>query len=81
MTAESASADQTLDATGLACPLPVLKAKKAIRDVPAGGLLTVVATDPGAVKDFESFCEVTGHTLESWRDDAGTYRFWIRKKS
>ena len=45
-----------LDATGLLCPLPVLKARRALKAVPAGGVLEVLATDPGAVKDFEHFC-------------------------
>lgn len=71
-------ADVKLDATGLKCPLPVLKAGKAIKQVPAGGTLEVLATDPGAVADFEAFCE-SGHyaLLEQTLDD-GVYRFVIR---
>jgi tRNA 2-thiouridine synthesizing protein A len=68
-----------LDATGLKCPLPVLKARKAMRDVPDGGVLRVLATDPGAAKDFEHFCKTTGHHLLSAREDAGTLIFEIRK--
>ena len=69
-----------LDATGLICPLPVLRARKAMRDVVPGGLLEVRATDPAAVKDFANFCEATGHTLvESRQDDAGVYVFVMRK--
>ena len=56
-------ADQVLDAKGLNCPLPILKAKKALKDVPIGGTLQVLATDPGAVKDFEAFCRTTGNDL------------------
>ncbi len=69
-----------LDVKGLACPLPVLRAKKAMRDVAPGELLEVLATDPGTVEDFEAFCEVTGHTLVDRRDDAGVFTFLIRKK-
>jgi tRNA 2-thiouridine synthesizing protein A len=69
-----------LDATGLTCPLPVLRARKAMRDVPAGGLLEVRATDPAALKDFPAFCEATGHTLVETTDEgAGVYVFVIRK--
>lgn len=68
-----------LDAKGLKCPLPVLKARKAMREVAAGGVLRVIATDPGAVKDFQHFCKTTGHQLVAWRDEAGTLTFDIRK--
>jgi tRNA 2-thiouridine synthesizing protein A len=68
-----------LDTKGMRCPLPVLKARKAMRDVPEGGVLRVLATDPGAVKDFEHFCKTTGHQLLSARDDGGTLVFEIRK--
>ena len=49
-------ADYTLDAKGLNCPLPILKARKALKEVPADGILEILATDPGAVADFEAFC-------------------------
>ncbi len=68
-----------LDASGLKCPLPVLKARKAMRDVPAGGVLRIIATDPGAPKDFEHFCETTGHQLLALREEAGTLTFDIKK--
>jgi tRNA 2-thiouridine synthesizing protein A len=68
-----------LDASGLKCPLPVLKARKAMRDVPAGGVLRVIATDPGAPKDFEHFCKTTGHQLLTQREEAGVLTFDIRK--
>jgi tRNA 2-thiouridine synthesizing protein A len=68
-----------LDTKGLKCPLPVLKARKAMRDVPAGGVLRVLATDPGAVKDFEHFCKTTGHQLLACRDEAGVLTLEIRK--
>ncbi len=69
-----------LDVKGLACPLPVLRAKKAMREVPAGEILTVLATDPGAVKDFDEFCRATGHSLVDHAADAGVFTFHIRKK-
>jgi tRNA 2-thiouridine synthesizing protein A len=69
-----------LDATGLICPLPVLRARKAMRDVAPGGLLEVRATDPAAVKDFAAFCEATGHVLvDSRQEDGGIYVFVMRK--
>ena len=72
--------DSTLDATGLLCPLPVLKARRALKAVPAGGLLEVLATDPGAIKDFEHFCQTTGCELvESGELEGGVLRFLLRK--
>ncbi|MBY0431220.1 MAG: sulfurtransferase TusA family protein [Rhodospirillales bacterium] len=68
-----------LDVTGLSCPLPVLRAKKAIKEVPEGDMLQVMATDPGAVKDFEVFCRQTGNDLLSWREEDGVYIFEIRR--
>ena len=70
-----------LDATGLKCPLPVLRARKAMKGVAAGGLLEVKATDPGAVADFKSFCETTGDELVDWQENAGIFLFRIRKKA
>ena len=72
--------DSTLDATGLLCPLPVLKARRALREVPAGGVLEVLATDPGATKDFEHFCQTTGCTLlEAGEQAGGVLRFLLQK--
>jgi tRNA 2-thiouridine synthesizing protein A len=72
-------ADTTLDARGLNCPLPILKAKKAIKDLPQGGTLEVLATDPGSVADFAAFCRTTGNELvESEQQDGGVYRFIIK---
>ena len=71
--------EATLDARGLKCPLPVLKARRALKDLPAGGILEVLATDPGATKDFAHFCETTGCVLvESGRED-DVLRFILRK--
>jgi tRNA 2-thiouridine synthesizing protein A len=72
--------DSTLDATGLLCPLPVLKARRALRTVPAGGILEVLATDPGATKDFEHFCQTTGCTLVAASEErGGVLRFRLKK--
>jgi tRNA 2-thiouridine synthesizing protein A len=72
-------ADHTLDAKGLNCPLPILKARKALKDVPAGGTLEILATDPGSVADFEAFCRQTGHELVEQSEDDGTFRFLLKK--
>ncbi|MCI5076950.1 sulfurtransferase TusA family protein [Oricola sp.] len=71
-------ADQVLDAKGLNCPLPILRAKKALKEVPTGGTLEVQATDPGSVKDFEAFCRSTGNELLESRQEGGTYVFLIK---
>jgi len=71
-------ADQVLDAKGLNCPLPILRAKKALKTVPTGGTLEIQATDPGAVKDFEAFCRSTGNELLESKQDGGTYVFVIK---
>ena len=72
-------ADKTLDAKGLNCPLPILKARKALKEVPAGGTLEILATDPGSVADFEAFCRQTGNELVEHAVDDGVYRFLIKK--
>ena len=72
--------ETTLDATGLLCPLPVLKARRALKAVPAGAVLEVLATDPGATKDFEHFCQTTGCTLVAANEAPdGVLRFLLRK--
>ncbi len=68
-----------LDTKGLNCPLPILRVKQAIKDVPPGGTLQVLATDPGAVKDFEAFCKATGQQLLDWKEEAGIFTFNIRR--
>ena len=76
---DATPADATLDATGMLCPLPVLKARRALRDVPAGGILEVLATDPGAVADFEHFCRTTGCELLEASETDGVLRFRLKK--
>jgi len=68
-----------LDARGLKCPLPVLKARRALKEVPAGGVLRVLATDPGAEKDFAHFCETTGCELLESAWEGGELRLALRK--
>lgn len=69
-----------LDVTGLNCPMPLLKAKKALNELPAGGLLKVLATDPGSVRDFETFSRQSGHALlESSREES-VFTYLLRKK-
>ena len=72
-------ADHTLDAKGLNCPLPILKARKALKEVPADGILEILATDPGSVADFEAFCRQTGNELLEHSEDDGVSRFLIQK--
>ena len=72
-------ADQLLDTKGLNCPLPILRAKKALKSIQAGGTLEVLSTDPGSVADFGAFCRTTGNELLEQDEDAGVYRYVIRK--
>jgi tRNA 2-thiouridine synthesizing protein A len=72
-------ADQLLDAKGLNCPLPILKARKALQLVPAGGTLEILSTDPGSVADFQAFCRITGNTLLEQTEEDGVYRFVMKK--
>ena len=67
------------DAKGLNCPLPILKARKALKEVPDGGTLEIIATDPGAVADFQAFCRQTGNELLETSEDGDIYRFLIKK--
>lgn len=73
------SADEILDAKGLNCPLPILKAKKALKTVPAGNTLEIFATDPGSVADFAAFCRTTGNELLESSEEDGVYRFLIKR--
>jgi len=70
-------ATQTVDAKGLNCPVPVLRAKKALKGLSAGDTLEVLATDPGAVADFESFSRATGNELTESGEIDGVFRFVI----
>ena len=71
-------ADQLLDAKGLNCPLPILKAKKALKGMAAGQVLEIQATDPGSVADFAAFCNQTGNELLSQSSEGDVYKFEIK---
>lgn len=73
------NADMELDARGLNCPLPILRAKKALNGLTAGKVLKVMATDPGAAKDFAAFAKQTGDELLSSIEESGEYVFFLRK--
>lgn len=70
---------ERLDARGLNCPLPILRTKKTISTLNSGDILEVVSTDPGSLKDIESFCHQTGHELLSSLQSDGDFIFNIRK--
>lgn len=72
-------ATQTLDAKGLNCPLPILKAKKAITALKAGDTLEVLSTDPGSVQDFQAFSRATGNALLESGEAGGVFRFLLKK--
>ncbi len=71
--------DQELDASGLNCPLPILRAKKALNGMDAGQVLHIISTDPGAVKDFEAFAKQTGNELTESREESGKFYFLVKK--
>lgn len=71
--------NQTLDARGLNCPLPILRTRKALNAMGVGETLEVIATDPGAVKDISAFCQQTGNCLLSTRAEGNEHVFVIRK--
>ena len=72
-------ADLTLDATGLKCPMPVLRARRALKSMASGAVLKLLADDPASAKDVPAFCEMTGDTLENTAHDGETLIFHIRK--
>jgi tRNA 2-thiouridine synthesizing protein A len=73
------TADRELDVRGLSCPLPILRAKKALADLQSGQVLKVMATDPGSVKDFQAFCKQTGNELLSHSEGA-EFTFFMKKR-
>ncbi|NOT15220.1 MAG: sulfurtransferase TusA family protein [Methylotenera sp.] len=70
-----------LDASGLNCPLPILRCKKGLSDMEASQVLKITATDPGSVKDFNAFCMQTRHELLQLEEENSAYIFYIRKRS
>ena len=75
------NADRELDARGLNCPLPILRAKKALADMSSGQILKVVCTDPGSVRDFQAFCKQTGNELLAQETTNGTeYVTYLKRR-
>jgi tRNA 2-thiouridine synthesizing protein A len=70
---------QTLDCKGLLCPLPIIKLSKAIKGIEPGAVLEMLATDPGSVPDMEAFQSQTGHEIVAREQQAGVYRFLVRR--
>ena len=71
--------DVELDASGLNCPLPLLKAKMELNRMASGAVLKVIATDAGSQRDFRTFVRLAGHTLLREEDEAGVYQYWLKK--
>ncbi|CUS53488.1 Molybdopterin biosynthesis protein MoeB [hydrothermal vent metagenome] len=71
--------DQELDARGLNCPLPILRAKKTLNAMTGGQILKIMATDPGSVKDFEAFAKQTGNELLDSSEVEGEFHFTLKK--
>ena len=71
---------QTVDARGLSCPMPIVKTAQAIKTIPSGGLIEVLATDAGSVKDIAAWSRTTGNELVEQTVDGGVYRFVLRRK-
>ncbi|MFS0826175.1 sulfurtransferase TusA family protein [Pseudomonas phoenicis] len=76
---ESLTCAAEVDASGLNCPLPLLKAKMALNGLDSGALLKVIATDAGSQRDFHTFARLSGHALVDERIDGGVYTYWLRK--
>jgi len=72
-------ANQVLDTSGLNCPLPILKTKKALKQMEAGQILEVISTDAGSVKDIQAFCNQTGNKLIKINEDDNKYVFMVEK--
>jgi tRNA 2-thiouridine synthesizing protein A len=73
--------ETVLDVKGMNCPLPVLRANRALRSMPPGARLRVLATDRAAVADFQVFCRETGHALLAWSEETGVFSFVIRRRA
>ncbi len=71
--------DEELDASGLNCPLPILRAKKSLSGMASGKVLHIIATDPGSVKDFEAFARQTGNELMESKEEGGKFHFLIKR--
>jgi tRNA 2-thiouridine synthesizing protein A len=71
--------DQVLDCTGLACPMPIVKTKKAVDALPVGQVLQLIATDPGSRPDVDAWTRKTGHVLGAAEQTNGKFIFYIKK--
>ncbi|WP_295485901.1 sulfurtransferase TusA family protein [uncultured Pseudomonas sp.] len=76
---DTPTCDAELDACGLNCPLPLLKAKMALNRLDSGAVLKVVATDAGSQRDFRTFAQLSGHSLLAEAAESGIYTYWLRK--
>lgn len=72
--------DKELDARGLNCPLPILRAKKALTDMTGGQVLRILSTDPGSVKDFQAFAKQTGNELLASAENNKEFEFYLKRK-
>jgi tRNA 2-thiouridine synthesizing protein A len=77
---DALQADHEVDATGLNCPLPILRAKKALALLQSGQILKVVSTDPGAPRDFAAFARQTGNELVQVDEHPGSWTFWMKRR-
>ncbi|MGR3764560.1 sulfurtransferase TusA family protein [Rossellomorea sp. NS-SX7] len=73
------NADKVLDAKGLACPMPIVKTRKAIKEIEAGQILEVQTTDKGAKSDLTAWAKSTGHELVESKEENDVFTFWIKK--
>lgn len=74
------AADQEVDASGLNCPLPILRAKKALNGLESGKVLKIISTDPGSRRDFEAFSRQTGHELLKSEENGKSWNFFLKRK-
>ena len=73
-------ADKTIDTSGLTCPLPILKAKKALAELQSGQVLQVIATDPNSLRDFQAFAKQTGNELLGQKEENRVFEFFLKRK-
>ena len=71
---------QSIDARGLSCPMPIVKTAQAVKAIPSGAAVEVLATDAGSIKDVAAWCKATGNELVEQTSDGAVYRFVIRRK-
>jgi tRNA 2-thiouridine synthesizing protein A len=71
---------QTIDARGLSCPMPIVKTAQAVKAIPSGAVVELLATDVGSIKDVEAWCRATGNELIEQTSDGAVYSFVIRRK-